>query len=37
MVKDRAGLAADAMKLRHRAADIFNRLRGAAATATATE
>jgi len=33
-VKERAGLAADALKLRHRAADIFNRLRGAAATAT---
>jgi tetratricopeptide (TPR) repeat protein len=31
-VKDRAGLAADAMTLRNRAADIFNRLRGAAAT-----
>jgi len=30
-------MAGDAMKLRHRAADIFNRLRGAAATATATE
>jgi tetratricopeptide (TPR) repeat protein len=36
-VKDRAGQSADALKLRHRAADIFNRLRGAAATATATE
>jgi tetratricopeptide (TPR) repeat protein len=36
-VKERAGMASDALKLRHRAADIFNRLRGAAATATATE
>jgi len=33
-VKDRAGLVVDAMKLRNRAADIFKRLRGAAATAT---
>jgi len=33
-VKDRAGMASEAMKLRTRAADIFNRLRGAAATAT---
>jgi tetratricopeptide (TPR) repeat protein len=31
-VKDRTGMAAEAMKLRARAADIFNRLRGAAAT-----
>jgi tetratricopeptide (TPR) repeat protein len=33
-VKDRAGMAAEAIKLRTRAAEIFNRLRGAAATAT---
>ncbi|HEX2692365.1 MAG TPA: tetratricopeptide repeat protein [Kofleriaceae bacterium] len=33
-VKDHAGQAGEAMKLRTRAADIFNRLRGAAATAT---
>jgi tetratricopeptide (TPR) repeat protein len=33
-VKERAGMAVEALKLRNRAADIFNRLRGAAATAT---
>ncbi|HSR99850.1 MAG TPA: tetratricopeptide repeat protein [Kofleriaceae bacterium] len=33
-VKDHAGLTAEAAKLRNRAADIFNRLRGAAMTAT---
>jgi tetratricopeptide (TPR) repeat protein len=31
-VKERAGMTVEAMKLRTRAADIFNRLRGAAAT-----
>src|SRR4029078_11462485 len=31
-VKDHAGLTAEATKLRNRAADIFNRLRGAAMT-----
>jgi tetratricopeptide (TPR) repeat protein len=33
-VKERAGLTAEAAKLRNRAAGIFNRLRGAASTAT---
>lgn len=33
-VKEQAGMAAEALKLRTRAADIFNRLRGAAATTT---
>ena len=33
-VKERTGFTAEAAKLRTRAADIFNRLRGAAATAT---
>jgi hypothetical protein len=32
LIKERAGAAAEAQKLRTRAVDIFNRLRGAAAT-----